>query len=166
MAKRAFNTARRAGTTVPRVQRINYEPGQTYIFGALVVLNANGNVQECAANPPAVTGVAMQPAATGPGFDVADASKTLVYTGRAAATSVAIADAEQEFSARGVNGATDPVTPLQTHIGQQYGVIKTADGSWAINIADQANAVVIVTDINVDRLFFLCKFLPGVISLP
>lgn len=166
MAKRSFNTFRRTGTTVPRIQRINYEPAQTFTFGALVVLNSNGNVQECSPDPASVTGVALQPAATGPGFDVSDASKVLVTTGRAAAVSVAIADREEEFSARGVNGATDPVTPLQAHIGQQYGVLKTSDGSWAIDFADQANPIVQITDIFVDKLFFACKFLDSVTTLP
>lgn len=163
---RGFNTARRTGTTVPRIQRINYTAGQAFKFGALVVIDANGSVVECGANPPQITGVALQPAATGPGFDVSDSSKTNVYTGRAAAVSVAIADDEQEFSARGVNGATDPVTPLQTHIGQQYGVIKDANGIWAIDISNQLSPVVQITDIQVDSKYFLCKFVDGVRFIP
>lgn len=171
MARR-FNTYRRTGTTVPRVQFSTYDTGQTFTDHALVVITGTGNVSECGANPPTVAGVALNGVGTLPGFDVANATQTLVYTGREAGVSVAVADGEQEFSARGVNGATDPVTPLQAHIGQTYGVLKTAGGDWVINIADQVNAVVQITDIELDTIsgnnnsFFVCKFIPGVRQIP
>lgn len=162
---RGFNVARRTGTTIPRVQRLAYETGQVFKTGALVVLNANGNVIECAADPTSVTGVALQAAGTGPGFDVSDASQTVVTTGRTAEVSVAIADDEQEFSARGINGGTDPVLPLQTHIGEQYGVAKVGN-DWVIDLAEVTVKVVQITDINADNNMFLCKILDSVRTIP
>lgn len=170
MARR-FDTYRRTGTTIPRVQEILYTAGQTFDRNSLVVLDVNGSVVECGANPAFVTGVALNGVGTKPGQDVANATQTLVYTGVETKVSVAIADREQEFSARGVNGATDPVTPLQAHIGQQYGVLKTAGGAWVINIADQVNVVVQITDIAIDttggnKSFFVCKFIAAKTTLP
>ncbi len=172
MARR-FDTYRRTGTTVPRIQALLYDIGQTFSDHALVYITGTGNVSECGANPATVAGVALNAIGTQPGFDVANSTLTVVYTGREGRVSVAIADSEQEFNARGVNGATDPVTPLQAHIGQQYGVLKTAGGDWVINIADQVNKVVQITDIQLDankggdnNSFFVCKFIPGVRQIP
>lgn len=164
---RSFNTGRRTGTTVPRIQEIQYEPGQVFKNNALVVLNSNGNVQECGADPTSVTGVVLNGAGTLPGFDVANSSQTTVYTGRRTKVSVALADREQEFSARGVNGGTDPVIPLQSHIGKQYGVAKVAD-DWVIDISDTTNVVVQITDAipGDGKNFFLCKFLEAVVTVP
>lgn len=164
---RSFNTLRRTGTTVPRVQTIRYEDGQVFKDRALVVLNVNGNVQECGADPAAVTGVALNGVASTPGYNVANDNRVNVRTGVSQEVSVAIADDEQEFSARGVNEVTDPVTPLQAHIGKQYGVKKVVD-DWVIDFADDVNVVVQITDIFPDdgKKFFACKFLEAVQSIP
>jgi len=169
---RFFDTYRRTGSTVPRIQAMLYDTGQTFVNNALVYITGTGEVSECGANPATVAGVALNGVGTQPGYDVANSTQTLVYTGREARVSVAIADSEQEFSARGVNGATDPVTPLQAHIGQQYGVLKVGS-DWVINIADQVNVVVQITDIALDankggddNSFFVCKFIPGVRQIP
>ena len=169
MARR-FNTYRRTGTTIPRIQEIGYTAGQAFGRNSLVVLDVNGTVVECASpSPPFVTGVALNAVATKPGFDVANSVQTLVYTGRKTAVSVALADREQEFSCRGVNGATDPQIPVQADIGQQFGVLKTAGGDWVLNYADQVNPVVQVTDIQIldaTHSFFIVKFIAERTTLP
>lgn len=163
---RGINTARRTGTTVPRIQGILYEPGQTFKAFAVVVLNANGNVQECASPAPtSITGVSLQGAGTGPGFDVSDASKTAVYTGRFAGVSVAMADRDQEFSIRGVNGGTDPQVPVQADIGHQFGIKKVVD-DWVLDYTETVNVSVYVTDIDTDKNFYYVKFLDGVMTNP
>lgn len=166
--KRSFNTARRTGTTVPRIQAINFEtnPAQSFVAGALLSLNANGNVQEAAQPPVSIVGIALQAASTGPGYDISDASKTQVYTGRQSWISVALADEEEDFSCRGVNGGTDPVVPTQANIGQQYGVGKSADGSWYLDLANQAQPVCQVVDIDVDKSIFFVRFLKNLVTTP
>lgn len=162
---RGFNTLRRTGTTVPRVQAMAYATGQTFKRGALVVKNSAGEVVECGADPAAVEGVALQGAGTGIGFDLPNSSTTNVVTGRNQEVSVAIADDEQEFSARGVNGGTDPVLPLLTHIGEQYGVAKVGN-DWVIDFAETTAKVVEITDIFPDGNFFACKVIDSVRGRP
>lgn len=156
---RGFQTARRTGTTVPRVQSIKYLTGQSFLTGALVLTDATGQLIECSANPTVVLGVALEPVASHPGYDLPNASRTnALVQGATQEVSVAIADTEQEFSCRGVNGGTDPVTPVQADIGVQYGVSKVSN-DWVLNQADTVNVVVVVTDIRTDDNVFLVKVL-------
>jgi hypothetical protein len=157
---RGFNYARGRNNAAPRVQAIAYATGQTCKAQALVVLNTSGEVVECGADPAAVLGVALQGAGTGMGFDLPNSSVTTVVTGRAQEVSVLIADDSTEFYARGVNGGTDPVLPLQTHIGEQYGVAKVGN-EWVIDFAETTAKVVEITDIvpASDGTFFICKIL-------
>jgi hypothetical protein len=159
---RGSNTARRTGTTIFRVQNYVVKAAETFKNYAWVTLDSGGagTIVEVVAPVPTnkILGLALNGAKTGPGFDVSDSSFSttngVVSPQGVAATNgvsaVAIADDETEFSARGVSGATDPVTPLITHIGQQYGLLKTAAGDWVVNIADQANVCVTITDIRPD----------------
>lgn len=162
---RGFNTARRTGTTVPRVQSMAYATGQTFKAGALVVKNSAGEVVECGADPASVEGVALQGAGTGLGYDLPNSSQTVVVTGRSQEVSVAIADDEQEFSGRAVNGGTDPVLPLLTHIGEQYGVAKVGN-DWVIDMAEVTAKVVEITDIDAGTNMFLFKIIDSVRNRP
>lgn len=166
---RGMNVARRTGTTVPRIQGVIPAVGQTFKPYAVVVTDANGNIVECTSGAGAlsVLGLALQGAFTGPGYDVSDSSRTnTLVQGADGAVSVAIADREQEFSCRGVNGGTDPVTPLQTNIDEQYGLIKTAAGDWCLDLANVTDLAVQVTDIDVDNKVFFVKFLESVMVRP
>jgi hypothetical protein len=165
MSRRGFNPARRTGTTVPRVQSMVYATGQTFKDGALVVKNANGEIVECGADPAAVEGVALAAVGTGYGYGLPNSDVTNVVTGRLQELPVAIADGEQEFSARAINGATDPVLPLQTHIGEQYGVAKVGD-DWVIDMAEVTTKVIEITDTMPETNRFLCKFLATVRGRP
>ena len=163
---RSFNYARGA-KTIPPVQSLRYATGQTFKKYALVVDDANGEIVECGADPTAVLGVTMQAANSGLGYGEANSADTVVATGRLQEVSTVIADRNSEFSARGVNGGTDPVTPLQSHIGEQYGVSKIGD-DWVIDLAETTTKVVEITDIISEngQQFFLCKFLEAVLSRP
>lgn len=162
---RSFQPARRAGGTVPRVQSIAYTTGQTFTKGALLIDVAAGTASECAADPTAVLGVALEGAGTKPGYDVANSSQLTVATGRLQEVSMAVADREQEFSGRAVNGGTDPVVPLQTHVGEEYGVAKVGN-DWVIDMAETAAKVVHITDIRPEDNAFLFKFLEAVMASP
>lgn len=164
---RSFNTAREA-KTVPTVRAYTATAAQTFKKGALVVDAAAGTVSEAGADPASILGVALQGAFTGLGYGSANADEIVFATGREGQVSVAIADRNTVFSARGVDGGTDPVTPLLTHIGEQYGVAKVSD-DWVVDIAEVTTKVVEIVDVvNPDRAdgFFLVKFLEAVLAMP
>jgi hypothetical protein len=113
---RVFQPARvpGAGVAAPDIVSVAYTTGQTFLKGALLVFTAAGEVSECGADPALIAGVALEKAGSKPGYDAAN-SPTVV-TGRVQEVSMARANRNTVFSCRGVNGGTDPVTPLQTHI--------------------------------------------------
>lgn len=161
MAGRGFETVRRTGTTVPRVQSVKYKTAQTFTDRALVYTDVNGELNECGADPTLVLGVALAGVASYPGYDLPNSTRTNVVTGTTQELPVALADTEQEFSCRGVNGGTDPVTPAASDINVQYGVAKVGT-EWVLDQADTVNVVVVVTDIRLDDNVFIVKFLKAV----
>lgn len=162
---RIFQPARNA-KTVPQVQSVAYATGQTYLKGALVVDNTNGESTECGVDPASIWGVALEACGSKIGYGYANPNETTVVTGRVQETSIAIADRDTQFSGRGVNGGTDPVVPLLTHIGEKYGVTKVGN-DWVIDFAKTAgSARVIITDIRPEDNTFLFKFLEANLARP
>jgi len=159
---RSFNIGRTPSGT-PNSQSIAVTAAQAFKKGALVVDTAAGTVSECGADPVSVLGVAMADAFSGLGYDMAN-SPTVV-TGRSNETVIAIADRSQIFTCRGVNGATDPVTPLQTNIGEVYGVAKVGT-DWVLDLAEVTTTVCEIVDIDVDLKIFFVKFREAVLALP
>ena len=80
---------------------------------------------------------------------------------------MAKANRTSRFITRAVNGGTDPVAPLQTHIGEQYGVAKVGD-DWVIDMAETGAKVVEIVDIfPSDGLnLFEVKFIESVLAHP
>lgn len=154
---RIFQNARNA-KTVPQVQSMAYVAGQTFLKGALLIDVASGEVQECGADPALILGVALEDAGSKIGYGVPNASQTTVVTGRVQEVSMLIADRDTQFSGRGVNGGTDPVLPLLTHIGEVYGVTKVVN-DWVIDFAKAGTPRVIITDIRDSDNTFLFKVL-------
>src|SRR5678809_504523 len=142
---RSFNTWRRTGTTVPRVQGMVVKTGETFKKGAPVVIDTNGLLVECAAGATAVSGVAMQGAFTGPGYDLSDSSRTNALVQGASATQQ---------------------TPAQTNIGEQYGIAKDANGNWYIDFDNVTDLCVQITDVFIDSKIFAFKFLESVLVSP
>lgn len=162
---RGFNYARGRNNAAPRVQSIAYQTGQVFKAGALLILSAAGEVLEAGADPAAVYAIALQGAGTGLGYDLPNSSVTTVVTGRAQEVSCLVVNSTDEYYARGVNGGVDPVVPLQTHIGEQYGVAKVGN-DWVIDFAETVAKVVEITDIVPGDAgsagFFICKILKTV----
>jgi hypothetical protein len=140
---------------------VAYQTGQVFKAGALLQLTANGEVIESVADPSSVYGIALQGAGTGMGYDLPNSSVTTVVTGRVQEVSVLVVNSTDEYYARGVNGGTDPVIPLQTHIGEQYGVAKVGN-DWVIDFTETTAKVVEITDIMPEANFFICKILKTV----
>lgn len=160
---RGFNTARFPNGEAPSILSVVYTTGQTFKKGALLTYVAAGTVSECGADPAVVAGVALQAAGSGPGYEMAN-SPTQV-TGRVQEVSMAVADRSTVFSCRAINGATDPVTPLQTHIGESYGVAKVSN-DWVLDIAEVTALVCTIVDVDIDNKIFFVKFREAVIQLP
>lgn len=159
---RGFNVGRTPSGT-PNVVAMRVTAAQTFQKGALVVDTAAGTISECGADPAAVLGVAMQGAFTGPGNNNADSPA--VVTGQSVECSVCIADRSQVFTCRGVNGGTDPVTPLITNIGEEYGVAKVGN-DWVLDLAETVAKVCEIVDIDIDNKIFFVKFREAVLALP
>jgi hypothetical protein len=161
---RIIQPARNA-KTVPQVQSVAYANGQTFTKGALLVDDTNGNAVECGADPASIWGVALEDAGSKLGYGYANPSQTTVVTGRAQEVSMAVADRDTVFSGRGVNGGTDPVLPLQTHIGEPYGVVKVGS-DWVIDFAETVNTRLRIVDIRTEDNTFLFKFLEANLARP
>lgn len=159
---RGFVLARTPSGT-PNVQAMLVTAAQTFAKGALVIDTAAGTISECGADPANVLGVALQGAFTGPGNNNADTP--VVITGQMKDCSVAIADRSQIFSCRGVNGATDPVTPAVTNIGESYGSAKVGT-DWVLDIAEVTVKQWHIVDVDVDNKIFFVKILEAARSLP
>lgn len=158
---RIIEPNRNTSMSAPQIQSMVYTG--TIYRGSLVLANSGGIVAECGADPASVTGVALEASATKPGWDAANSPT--VITGRVTEVSVALANRNQIFSMRGKSAAGgDPLTPAQTHIGEQYGVVKVSN-DWVLDIDETSAKVFTIVDIDIDNKIFFCKFLEAVISL-
>ena len=166
MAGRYIKAARTVSGNVPRITQRLYATGQTFKIGAIVIFDGGKNIIEASATPTTAVGVAAEPPGTHPGFSPANAAQTLVVTGAAQEVGVYDGNDDTIFSMRGVNGGTDPAVPVQANVGAKFGVIKDANGIWALNIADTTNVMFEVVDIDIPNNIFFCKFLSSALVLP
>lgn len=157
---RTFNTARFPNGEAPSILAIVPTAAQVFKRGSLVKQTAAGTISERTAVTDKVSGVALQDAFSGYGYNVANSPT--VITGQAGksggSVSVAIADKSTIFSCRGVNGGTDPAIPVQANIGVSYGVLKTGAGDWVLDLANVTNLVCQVVDIDATLNIFFVKF--------
>lgn len=150
------------GQPVQVTQRLQ-KTGETIIVGSLVVLDANGEIVLCGADPAEVQGVAMAPNDSSYGYGMADSPS--VVTGRVNEIPVADADTVTLWRMGGVDGAGVTVAPVQNHIGDQYGVVKEAGTLiWYLDTSETAAPVFEVVDIDTDYNIFICKFVDAVIA--
>lgn len=161
---RQFIGARTVSGNVPRVTSRPYANGQTFIGGAILIFDGSKNVIEAGAAPVTIVGIAAEPAGSRPGFQAAN--NPTIVTGRKQEVIVYDANDDTEFSCRGVNGGTDPVTPTQANVGVSYGAVKDANGIWALNIADVTNTLFTVVDIDIDNKIFFVKAIGSKQLLP
>jgi hypothetical protein len=146
---------------VAQIESIPYANGQTFKKGAPLILTA-GVASECGATPAAVWGFALEDADSRPGFNAANAPT--IVTGRKQEVSAARADRITVFSMRGVNGGTDPVTPVQANVGVKYGIAKDANGEWRLDTANTTQLIFQVADIDVDTKTFFCKVVEAALT--
>lgn len=159
---RTFLPARFPSGEAPSVLSVGYTTGQTFKKGALLVYSGAGTVGECGANPTKVAGVAGTDAGAGYGYQAAN--NPAIVTGQNQEVSMLVADRVTVFSARGINGATDPAVPTQANVHVSYGVAKVGN-DWVVDLANTTNLVVKVVDIDIPNNVFFVKFLDAVIDL-
>jgi hypothetical protein len=164
---RVFQPARNpgAGVAAPSIISGAYTTGQTFKKGAVLVQTAAGTLSEAGADPSAdIAGVALEGAGTKPGYDMANSDQILQVTGRVQEVSYAKAKSGTVFSGRGINGGTDPVTPAQTNIHEQYGIAKTAAGEWVIDLAEVTTKSIEIVDIDIEQKIFFFVFIESVLA--
>lgn len=161
--------------TVPVVRSGVYATGETYLKGAVLGLNAGGELIELASNPAdgSVVGVALERVASKPGFNVANDDLVIFRTGAVQETSIADLQKKPDmpFSGRFTDGSGDDVTPTQAIIGDVYQVLRLASGEWTVNQAATATPDVQIVDIvTPDGVpphdnYVLFRFLPALINI-
>lgn len=147
---RFFTVARMPPGTAPNAVVRTVTNGQTFIRGAVLKLASNLLVESGATPTTGIVGVAAQSAFTNPGNQLPNANVLASGSpigGRPNDISIYVNDRTNIFSGRMVNGGTDPVQPALTDLGTSYGVIKTGNGTWAVNQADTTNLAVVIIDI-------------------
>lgn len=153
---RPFFVARTTSGNVPRVTSRPYKTGELIISGSPVVLDANGELILCAADPAEVTGIALNKAGSTPGWDAAN-SPTVV-TGRKQELSCADANGDTIYGGESAAGTV----PTKAHVDGQYGIAKDANGVWGVDLTDTTNKVVEIVDIDIDRKLFFFKIMETV----
>lgn len=112
--------------------------GASFLEGALVLLDANGDVAECGADPALILGVALHDAGADP-----HVSEMLVAVARADSTFV-------------FQGSADPV---QADEGDAYGVVKDGDGIWTLDKGEAVNTRLRIEKVYIDRKQYECVIL-------
>lgn len=164
MPPRGFAPGSWPGGTAPDIIGYNPLAAQVIVNGSLVFLSA-GLLNLCGANPALILGVALQGIDTNPGFNLPYQGQTTVITGRSSKIPVALARGITIFTCRGVNGGTDPVTPVVADLGVSYDVVNLTT-IWHLNTASSAAARVTVVDIDVVEKIFYVRFVAANVQTP
>jgi hypothetical protein len=107
---------------------------QTFKKGAAVLLNTDGKVEECGADPALVLGFALA--------DAADYSwKDDTFGTADPAVPVALAD--QTF-----RGTLEGTYDADGHISVDFGLVKDATGYWTVDETDETNVRVILIGVD------------------
>lgn len=150
----------------PDIQSIRVTAAQTFKKGAIVVDVAAGTISEFGGGTDAVMlGIALEDAFSKPGNSGMVNAPTIVTGGNANECSVLVFNRSTVISCRAVNGGTDPVTPTQTMIGEQYGALKVGD-DWCLDIAEVTTLLFEIVDIDIDNKIFFVKPLEAVLARP
>lgn len=110
--------------------------GETFIEGALVLLDADEEVAECGADPAAVLGLSLGDAGNLPRDEHA---------------LVALAKSDSTFLMPGDDD------PTEDDINQEYGAAVDGDGVWYVDGTDTTNIVFYVEDVDTDRNLYEVK---------
>jgi hypothetical protein len=153
--------ARLPGGLVPSVTYADQNVAATFLRGAVLAIAA-GLVNEAAADPAAIYGVALAGANSSPGE--AAANNPVQITGPRRKVAVARADNITVFGALLYTGGV-LTTPTVADIEAQYGLTKQANGLWTVDKSKTAgSARVSVKSIDAVSGLVYFKFLPANIT--
>jgi hypothetical protein len=157
---RILEVARTNTMSAEEVRSEKYKTGEAIVKGTVLSLDANGELIVGSATPATllaakIVGIALEPAASKPGYDAAN-SPTVV-TGRAQEVSYAVPNPLTEFSARG------SVTPAQTNVGVDY-ELAVSSGEWYVNFSGTTSTMVRVTRVDIPNAIVYFKFLPAAVE--
>lgn len=137
--------------TVPVVRSARYEETEDFLKGAVLGINAAGEVIELSsgAGVDDVVGVALESVASKPGWNAANDNLIVWRTGVVQEVSIVdlLKNPLQVFSGRLTNGSGVDVTPTQTLIGESRGLLRLSSGEWVVNEANTTNDAVQIVDI-------------------
>lgn len=119
------------------IQEYSLKAAETFLAGALVLLDANEDVVEAAADPTVVLGVAMHPASTGGAGGTRE-----ILTDKCL---VALAGRGKTFLFEGDNA------PVKDDIGKEYGAAVDGDGIWYVDGTEVTTKVFLVRDVDLER---------------
>lgn len=156
--------ARFGGATAAEHQSMAYTGTPSFKKGAVLIFAA-GFIAEGGADPTGIVGVANEDAESKPGKGLSHDAAVVARTGNVSEVTVARANRSTVFSARMVNGGTDPVTPVITDIGTAYGILKSGN-DWTVDQSDVVNTRVRITDIDIDNKLVFFKFLETALATP
>ncbi len=130
------------------IQQYELTAAQTFLAGALVLLDGSQTVAECGADPAAVLGVALHPATSGGAGGDRDFLTDKIL--------VALAGRGNTFLFEGDND------PVAADIGVAYGAVKDGDGIWTVDGTETVATVFTVRDVDLERNLYLVEILDSV----
>lgn len=154
---RIFIPARFPGGGIPSVQSMVYKTAEAIVKGSVLVFDT-GEVALDLTDPTPIVGVALEDAASKPGFEMSHESQVDVRTGRVQEVSVAIANEVTIFSGA---GSSDPVA---ANVGVEYD-LAVSSGVWTVNVASTGATRVVIVDIDTDENIFFFKFMTAHLAL-
>jgi len=147
---------------VPDVISGKYKTAETIVQGSLLAHDANGElIVHLGGSALDVAGVALEGAATKPGWDAANSPT--VFTGRVQEVSYAQADLDTVFTIRAESGGTI-TNPTQTRIAEEYGVIKSGN-EWRLDLTDTTDKIFRVVDIDLNENLWFVKFIAAALEI-
>lgn len=123
------------------IQQFPLKSGSTFDYGAFVFLDSNEDIDECGADPAAIMGISMEPAAS-----VLEPGKILV----------AVATGNAVFAMQGDNA------PTEDDLYLDCGIAKDLDGRWYVDGTDTTNDRVKIVGIDTNRALYFVKVLSAV----
>lgn len=152
--------ARNPAGEVPEVLSGKYKTGELIVNGTVMTQDANGELIVAAADPTRIVGVALEAAASKPGYDAAN-SPTVV-TGRVQEVSYAVANADGVFTARAETAGV-LTAPLQANVGVRYGIVKNGT-EWRIDLSDVAATRLVIVDVDITNGVWFFRWLPSALA--
>lgn len=152
------------GGEVPDIQSGKYKTSEAIINGTLLALDANGELLVHGGGTDVdCVGVALEAAGSKPGWDAGN-SPTVV-TGRVQEVSYAVANEDTVFAIRQDDGSGNLVAAAQTHVGETYGVLKTAGGEWRIDRSETTTKIFRIVDVDITNNVTYVKFVASALLI-